>query len=373
MSTALSIRPSNLERRALCPGSEREEKKVPQPPSSEAAQRGTRMHAHLEEVVKAGPKKRPGVIKAKENGNEESRFAVQAWRDLGKVGLEFFGADEEVSYHSEMELPLDGLGFDLPAHLDVALVGTKQVLLADLKSGIWPYSPVSWQMKAYALAAWEAWQPEEILLVILQPEAEQPVRFELVDSERLAQWAQDVEKIVAASKNPMAPVVPDPQVQCKFCAAKGSCPAYTSNSLRRVEPTLDTLDLRNLSLPEFVRLVTPEQRAELMQASERMFTWLEELVGQLEAAATEGMMVEGYEMRSAKNDKVWKDEAQSIPVLLKLAQESGKDQAAVRQPLKWVTPAQALKLFPGKEEDIKALFTLRPSKPSLARMREVKP
>jgi len=370
---ALTARPSNLERRVLCPGSEREESKVPQPPSSEAAQRGTRIHAHFEELVKAGAKKRPGVIKAKENGDDESRLAVQAWRDLSAVGLEFFGPDDEVSYHSEKELPLDMHGFDRPAHLDVAVIGKKRGLIADLKSGVWPYSPTSWQMKSYALAAWEAWQLEGFLLVILQPESDQPIRKEYVDASTLAQWAEDVEKALDACRNPLAAVVPDPEVQCKFCAAKGSCPAYTSNGLKKVEPALETLDLRNLSLPEFVRLVTAEQRAELLQASERMSAWLDELNAQLEAAATEGLPVVGYELRSYKVDKVWKDEAQAIPVLLELAQAAGKDQAAVRQPLKWLTPAQALKLFPKETARLEALIALKPSKLQLSKVKGAKP
>ena len=368
MKALTLTRPSNFERRVLCPGSDREESKVPEPPSSPRAERGTRIHAHLEELVKATTKKRPALLKAKLNGDEEPRLAAQAYRDLTKLAQAFFDPDDDVRFYSEEELSLESLGFDLPAHVDVAVVGTKLTLIADLKSGVWGYSPDSWQMRTYALAAWEKWQSEEFVLAIIQPESDDPVRWVKVDASTLAAWAVEAEAALEACRREDAPVVPSDNA-CKFCRAVGSCPAYTKNDLKSVEPVLAELDLKSLSLPEFVRLASPEMRASLLESAGRMAKWLEALDGELEAAATEGFAVAGYEVRSAKNDKVWADEAVAVPRLLELCKETGMDQAAVRQPMKWVSPAQALKLFPDHEAKVKDLIVLRPSKPSLRKVK----
>jgi hypothetical protein len=294
--------------------------------------------------------------------DEETKIAEKGYAIFCRLFRDYFDGSKKVGIYTEQELPLDAYGFSNPAHLDVAVVGGDRVLVADLKTGVWPYQPDGWQMRAYAVAAWDAWHPREIVLAIIQPEAEESVRTTSVDAVTLAQWASEIEAVVEASKDPNAPVRPSEQA-CRFCRAVGSCPAYAANPLRQAEAGLAEIDLRTTSLPEYVRAATPERRGELLESAARMSAWLDELRAELERAAADGLPVAGYEYRSARTDKVWSDETEAERLLVEWAEKHGGE-AWTR---KLLSPAQALKAFPTEKAELERIISAKPTKPTLVK------
>lgn len=247
-----SLPPSGRHRWGACPGSVKAEASYPET-EGVAAIDGTRTHALLERLVKYEFIDKEGVagslplwdLKVED---DYGQFTVDADRSKRlNVAMEYIrGIVEERGGKvlAEQRVYPDGLvnRADMHGTVDVQIAGKFIYTVIDYKDGMSPVSAQNNpQLEQYALGVLaglsvEAY-PRKFELVIIQP------KLALKGLPIISTWVITTEELLAmvpvfvaqaaATEDPNAPLVPGVE-QCKYCKAKGSCPALARQSMEGI-------------------------------------------------------------------------------------------------------------------------------------------
>ena len=136
-----------------------------------------------------------------------------------------------------------------------------------------------------------------------------------------------------------------PGSACRFCEAKGICPARGNQALA-VLPEETTMQLGGLPPPEGL---TEDQMRRIVEAKDQLTDWLDSVEAHVFARLTEGKEFPGFKLVEGRANRQWADEAEaakklrsflpkdtlwSAPTFLTPAQA----EKALKKPLKAVTP-----------------------------------
>lgn len=245
-----SLSPSGRHRWGACPGSVRLESAYTEDKAGAAALDGTRTHTLLEALIRWEFIDKQGVCGPLPMWNtthtdEHGTFTVDAERSKRlNVALEYVRnfVDEHggVVLAEERVFP-DGLvkRADMHGTVDIQIVNKRVYPVIDYKDGISPVQAFeNPQLEQYALGVLAkldpANYPKKFLLVIIQPKLALkglPIisTWEITPEELLARVPVIIAQ-AAATEDPDAPLVPG-DAQCKYCKAKGVCPAIAKKAM----------------------------------------------------------------------------------------------------------------------------------------------
>ena len=241
MSAHSKLSPSSRHRWSKCPGSVREEAKYPDS-SGEAALDGTRSHELLEHCLTEV------VLPQSLVGELISGFIVDAER-AARVQIAYDYIVQADDYYSERRVSPAKyvMRDDMDGTADAILLHDRCLEIVDYKDGVSPVSAVgNAQMEVYALGALARFGAiyETVKMTIIQPKL--AIRglptissHEITVDELLAKVPGIIAE-AAATDAPDAPLIPG-ESQCKWCKAKGNCPALVEKSLELVN--VSALDL----------------------------------------------------------------------------------------------------------------------------------
>lgn len=319
MSDHATLSPSKRYRWAVCPGSIREEKKLPKKPGSAAAIDGTHTHTVLEHCIKAkiDAKQTIGLIFT----DHEGEFSVDKARaERVQFALDYIASrvaanpDHVPVVISEERVdpaPLVGRD-DMSGTVDVQLVGSIGIEIIDYKDGINPVKAEgNEQMEQYALGIIAKYMAqgrffEKIIMTIIQPKSRE-LGAKGIDSHMItvADLMGKIEQFkaeAAATDDPDAPLVPGDK-QCKYCPAAGGCRARADQSFASLGVSFDQLSQK--AADKQPNQMSDAELREIIEAApliRQMLTGAEEeALRRFEA----GMPVAGLKVVNGRGSHAW--------------------------------------------------------------------
>lgn len=250
---------------------------------------------------------------------------------------------------------------------DVIQIDGRKLSIRDLKYGYGFVPADSDQLKMYGVAALRQFSTvydiDVVELQILQPRIGSFPKAILTVAE-LKEWEAEtmaIAKRILAGPDGLE-AVPG-EKQCKFCRAKGCCPALKEKALSvvRIDDFKD-LDAR-------IALLTNEHLAEIAPNLELIHDWCNGVRAEMDRRILGGQEIVGWKVVAGKKgNRAWADETAARSLL----EASGKD-AFVK---KLVSPSQAEKLFKDAPEawaQLQHLVTQTPGKPSVVAISDKRP
>lgn len=227
---------------------------------------------------------------------------------------------------------------------DAVVIGENATHVIDLKYG--KGVPVSAehnpQAMMYALGVHQQFghllESENIVLHVVQPRLNSTTDFSLT-VDQLVFWAENT--VAPAAKLALsgtAPLVPGDK-QCKFCKAKGACPALRDHSLRIMGGDFEALGEGEAP----GSLLSDQEVSKLLPALPLVSDWAKGVEKEAESRMLAGRKLDGYKLVRSRKNKAWTDEKRAQAALLTVLSED----AAFKKTL--VTPTQAKKLL-GKQD-----------------------
>jgi hypothetical protein len=263
---------SNLYRRALCPGSERLEAGLPDDEDSEEAKIGTLLHQY-----DANPKL-------------DRSFLSQRTRELLKISaacdervfdrLAVLVAESQVIEKWTFMYPFQDstkgetwMVGDIPGHTDRwrYYPPIRLLVVIDKKFGFKEVTPATanYQLRHYAAAGAGKLEANTVVVAITQPRLpyEQRITMARYEIDDIAAARDEILSIVAASREPDAPLIPGPE-QCRYCKARLVCPALRAEmekSAALVPVSDGTLTKRKADVEEIIARCSDEDLDRIIQ------------------------------------------------------------------------------------------------------------
>lgn len=325
--------PSQLNKRFACPGSARLEAVTPER-ETEAADRGTMLHAHIDRAAHGLP-----VDPLPDQGDVEPVRYV----------LEQYEADriEGAERVTEYRVDLSAYGIPKGGSIDHAwiLPGVRAVI-HDPKFGDRPvrHPKHNWQMIAYALGIAGDFGVPEVKAVILRPNADHEwQRMEYTfDAAALDQLGRDLIEIVRATQAIDAPLTPGEN--CTFCRAKDVCPARWA-----LVPSIP----RHATFELMIRGWTEFERRSFYERAKIARQQLSGLIAKIEVMGLSGECpVTGYGATPGRETRQWAGMTTEVEAtLLEICKLKGIEPAAIWSKPELVSPAQMEKLV-GKSKPV---------------------
>jgi hypothetical protein len=324
--------PSSATRWLTCTGSFGLGLQLPDGPSSEYADEGTRLHdlaaAYLRDAVFGANGSRPVM------GAEDYKF-LKPYLDYGMNIISRAGT---VCY-IEDRLDHSPLLFGTP---DLLAVDQDWLVVADLKTGAGiMVSPVeNDQLLCYAYMALKklyAHQPGKkhppkfkgVRLTIVQPpDEEEPVKVWDTTSDHVMAWGAKAEAAIQAAIEGSADLVPGEH--CRWCKAKPVCPKLMGHVVE--------------ALPIVVRELRPERLAGWLDKADLMQQWLDSLREVAHDLACAGHPIPGYELKPKRATRSWIDEDKVLEIARRRKIKIWQD--------KLMSPAMAEKAHPNMPEEL---------------------
>lgn len=262
---------SNAEADSLCPGRHQAQKGMPEV-SGDYADRGTAIHRVLATEE--------GALTT--NLAVEDRETFEACREQERALVnQFFGEGAAVKvirerrFWGRVKTPTGFL--EHSAKPDVVYYQGTKALALEYKTlyGDIPASPTNLQLRDQACLVAANLLCVEVGVAVIQPRVAKDIPeicLYLPESIKVAR--DQMRARIIASNSPDAPRVAG-QVQCKWCRAKGSCPAYEEfarATLTAMESPPALVTLAPLPLSQW----TPEMRAIFLEGEAVAREWLEE-------------------------------------------------------------------------------------------------
>jgi hypothetical protein len=253
---------SNIFRREICPGSEKLEAGLPDQDSAQS-QEGTLLHS-----FDANPKLERAVLRPQQqhllrisNGLDEFIFAYVT---------EKFSIPENEPFEEGRErelIAMAGTESETPGHCDRWRLypAISLLVITDKKFGFKEVTPAAanYQLRTYAIAGYDAWHPENIVVAITQPRLpyEQRVTMACYTSKDIEFAKAELTNIRLVSRRDDAPLVAT-EDGCRYCKAKLICSAYQAKvqkGLMLVPNTTGSKTLRASTAEQALSTCTDEQ------------------------------------------------------------------------------------------------------------------
>lgn len=330
--------PSSLKYVAACAAYEGREG------TSEAAEKGTRIHEALEV-------RDPSALHDEEE--------VGIYDEIVKMEAEFmsnFG--EVVEELNEIQVDIDLFGVETYGTCDRFLIleGEKSAVMADYKTGISIIDPPekNWQAKAYVVGAFQRYPKlEQITFAFYVPLHEATLTHTFTrkdDMVRLIVELHDVirdgERVRPLWKNGQ----PDldqcsPTQYCRFCKHEDKCPALgymAVNIVRRVEPTFEDIDPYAYD--------DPAHLSQLFNAAKIVEAWSKTVKSKASAYLKKGENLAGLRLRSMGKTR----KCTSNTTLLKIAEQFGVAEETLLEMGSFPLAAIAKKVASGEKKERKS-------------------
>ena len=300
---------SSSSRWMSCPGSVELSKGIVELPSEFAAE-GTAAHELAERVLRTDlhPSNWLGE-KIEASGftftvGEEMVEAVQMYVDFVRHRAVTYGAEPMLEHRfdlSKLQPPAPMFG---TADCAFYVEGERLLHIADLKYG--RGVPVSAhdnpQLKYYALGMLLSLPVNKpvrtIRMSICQPRINNFDDAE-ISVEELLDFSAELLDAVHAAIKPNAALVPS-ESACKFCKAKGKCPALRDTAL-----TVAQSEFGEILDPAALQ---PEQIGELLAKADMLEEWLRGLRAMALSQAEAGVVIPGFTLQAKRATRKWVDE-----------------------------------------------------------------
>lgn len=291
---------------------------------------------------------------------------VEAVYDYINTVREFVGSNGTLL--PEQQVPIGHLTGEPGAEGTSDCIGItadgKRLIVIDLKygKGVAVDAKDNGQGRIYALGALHKFgmiydEIEEVEIVIIQPRLDS-VSSEILTVAALKAFGEEVEVAAAAVAledavwaeapgDPTRLTLTPGEKQCRFCSAKGVCPALrseVSDSLAVVAST--AADFADLTLPKQAAAVAinpeidVERLAEFMRAVPLIEAAISGVRAEVERRLFDGQTVPGYYLGVGKaGNRVWKDEEAAARMLVRNVKKANAYE------MKLLSPAKAEKLI----------------------------
>ena len=340
---------STAEQRINCPASYQLEKKMPEKPSSDFADRGSMLHAAMELIVVADPldiKDAEPLFDELEGQNlgfegheitrelidDKLRPATEAWLEV----KEYWGFNDWfIETRVSLERFIKG-AFGTADIIATDRIGRIHVL--DWKFGDGVYVDVEGNYGAGFYAAGALYDPDPelqeftanacgVVLHIVQPRANYPDEPVLKTWETSIDWIEDL--IDLAIDSAAKALQDDPPIKsgkwCRWCAAQTICPDYQSMGKEALETKPDVLD--------------PIQIAAALSKADLLKSWIDKVYEFAQDQMEKGVSIPGYKIVQKHARRKWTDEDMAIKIMRR-----AKIKAADMYKKSIITPTQAEKL-----------------------------
>jgi Protein of unknown function (DUF2800) len=253
---------SSAEADAKCPGRFQASRNLPEPPPSDDAQSGTRIHAAL-----------AGKLPSAELTPDEHELYLDCIRIEERLAGEYFADVDEVTITREKRYWLRWAGLEHSGQADVVRHGDDKIAIFDYKTGRNEVAESSRNLQlrdlAVLVANHQESPPSEVMVVVIQPTStHQPERC-IYNGDDLLIAEHELKVRVAASHHPKAKRVPG-ETQCRYCKAAyhGRCAEYNAWAGAMLPVPKNLVDLPFASW-------SPDQCAQYLDAKNTAHDWLE--------------------------------------------------------------------------------------------------
>lgn len=255
--------------------------------------------------------------------------------------------EQKVAFHQHLGLPEDHEAFGTA---DALIVRGDEAIVVDLKTGRGvEVEAETAQLKAYALGCLEVAETvadiERVRLVIVQPRAGGIKEHDLWVDE-LRAWARDVatpacRKVLEAIDDFSVGHLNPGEKQCKFCAAKATCPALRESVAEAVQMDVASPEEFSTSEPLQPNADNPDWIAACLSRVDLIEDWCKAVREAAHKRLSDGLPVPGYKLVAGKRGaRAWTDAKAAEEMLRKqfrLTLEQAYD-------LKLISPTSAEKL-----------------------------
>jgi hypothetical protein len=279
---------------------------------------------------------------------------------------------------SAMEAPVDLAWFYDPNPMPVRVAGTadwwgysfKEAMLEirDLKTGVNPVSPLSFQLMLYALCALgelDGAVPKTIKLTIVQPRDEMmPIKTAIITIAELMDFAQVIDQAVKAIAKGDTTETPG-EYQCQWCPRAGACRARAALSMELARASFDD------GVPSPTGFADDELGA-ILNRAEEIESWIKSVRGEVSRRLDLGAEIPGWKLAQKRAMRRWADKEAAEKFLY----ESGLDVTDIYEPAEVRSPAQAekvLKKYGFDPKVIEPLVTRESSGTTLVREGDPRP
>jgi hypothetical protein len=313
-----------------CPGSVAAEAGIPDQTSS-FAEEGTLAHELMEDALNLG------IPCSKLSLDKEMSGHVQTYVDyvgslMNRGDIAFIERRVDFS-----EWVPGGFGT-----ADTVILGGNRIHIVDLKygKGVPVYAENNPQAMLYALGAYAEFvfvaDFETVGVSIVQPRLDNISEWEISVTD-LLKFGETARAAAEATQDPNAKRIPG-EKQCRFCKAKGTCPAL-------YKMTADTLmaDFEQIDEAPQPNKLTDEQLRVAIENKPLIEAWLASVELVVKQRLIEGEGFEGFKLVEGRTMRKWSDEDQAGETLSYLIGESSAYTKKI------ISPAQAEKAL-GKAE-----------------------
>ncbi len=335
MSAHAPFAPSSATRWLTCTGSFGLGLQLPEAPSSEYADEGTRLHDLAAEYLRQPTNGAKPVMSA-----EDYTF-LKVYLDYASA-LISMAAPKGIAL-VETRLEHSALLFGTP---DLRVVDGEWLEIVDLKTGagIMVEPEENDQLLCYAYMALKAlYTPKpgmkhpgkyKVRLTIVQPpDEEDPIKSWDTTSDHVMAWGVKAEEAIQTAIGGSFDLVPGEH--CRWCKAKPVCPKLMGHVTE--------------ALPIVVRELRPERLAGWLDKADLMQQWLDALREVAHELASHGHPIPGYELKPKRATRSWADDD-------KAAEIARRKRLRIFQPLKIMSPAMAEKAHPNLPEELTTLI-----------------
>lgn len=376
MSGHATLSPSSAARWMACPGSIAQSAGTPDT-SSEFADEGTDAHELAALVLLGDGRAADHIGKTMGKGTVvdlEMANAVQSYVGYVRDLVTSTGGELLV----EQRLSIEHLTDEPDAHgtSDAVVLADDELIVVDLKygRGVPVDAEGNPQLQIYALAALREFEVlgdfQHVRIVIHQPRLNSVSEWSQPTA-ALRAFGDQVVAAAAATRAADAPLVPGAS-QCKFCKAKGACPALA----RQVQ---DTIGAEFDNLVTFDRAHTeawvqkreqmsPEALGTALSAVDLVEMWCKAVRGEVETRLLAGRPVPGFKLvQGKKGNRAWssKEEAEALLKAMRIKHEQMYDYSVI-SPTTAEKLAKAEVIGPRQWPKVEALITQAEGKPSVA-------
>jgi hypothetical protein len=341
MSAHAPFAPSSATRWLNCQGSFGLGLQLPDAPSSEYADEGSRLHDVARDYLKGTPDNAHPVM-----SGEDFAFL--------RPYLDYCMALKPRCnrYEIEQRQEFSQLLFGTP---DFVGIGPDWLQIVDLKTGagIMVEPEENDQLLCYAfmvLNARKGWAPREVRLTIVQPtDEDRPVKTWVTTAKHVMEWGVRAQAAMQAAIEGSFQL--EPGDHCRFCKAKPVCPKLMGHVTE--------------SLPVVVRELRPDRLAYWLDKADLMQQWLDSLREVAHDLACSGHPIPGYELKPKRATRSWSDEDKVLEIARKRKIKIWQD--------KLMSPAMAEKAHPKLPEELTSLIVAVSSGSNLVKSKGPKP
>lgn len=295
---------SGIARIALCPGSLRAERGLPESSGDDAVE-GTFLHSLLEDPKASRKECDPEQLEAVEWCEEQCEKAAL---QNGFDPTDFTAEDRLWAHDGKLDPMYSG-------QFDRLYISGKRALAPDFKFGRLPVAEATnnLQMRTTAVLLFDNLDIDELIVGILQPRLNK-TSFAVYDRKSYEMAKSEILGYIENGAHPDAPRIPNVDA-CRYCKAKVLCPEYNKVLHVFTDMPLITLSPEHLAMAlERIELLKPLQKA-------------------IEAAAkamlSEGTEIPGWELGKPREIRKISDPELALQRMLELDDISQEDVLAI--------------------------------------------